>query len=562
VSTADAATTERQRQPLAFRLYVTAILGVALAFVPAGVAYVVHDPLEAVAWVLFISAASLLTVPMLPKVDVDAGLGAPVSVAAAVILGPPLALVVNLVSVAGERELSGGASLWVIGFNRGQVALSAGAASWAAHHWVAPSEPWGPVASTLVAVVVYNLVNAGAVSVAAWCLGRLGLSEAAKGAAAPFPRFAVDFGLVALLALIVVGAYPTVGVFAVALMVLPLWLGYSALRSARESEDRAQELDLRVRDLETLNALGAELLAARRRDDVPEIGARALRAALESDDVEVSLAGEISPGLAVVKVPGAEPAAVGVPADLGERSVSVAEGIAGLLGMTLQRMELEQELAEVERARSALSTQILEEGTRERSRIALEIHDDVLPYLAAAEIQADNVRSALVAFDRERADRLAVATRDAIHDGIAQLRGVIDALRRQVVVPGGLRNGLLEALEELRLKHGVDGRLHAPEPLPPVPFAVEILLLETVRGCLANVARHAQASRVDVGVDVNGSSIVASVRDDGRGFDPRAVPPGHDGLALMSQRIELARGRFAVRSAPGKGTTVQVEVPV
>ena len=107
MSTADAATTERQRQPLAFRLYVTAILGVALAFVPAGVAYVVHDPLEAVAWVLFISAASLLTVPMLPKVDVDAGLGAPVSVAAAVILGPPLALVVNLVSVAGERELSG-----------------------------------------------------------------------------------------------------------------------------------------------------------------------------------------------------------------------------------------------------------------------------------------------------------------------------------------------------------------------------------------------------------------------------------------------------------------------
>lgn len=557
MSTADSATTQRQRQPLPFRVYVTAILGVALYFVPKGVAHVVDDPVEAVAWVLFISAASLLTVPMLPKVDVDAGLGAPVSVAAAVVLQPPLALVVNLVSVAGERELSGGASLWVIGFNRGQVALSAGAASLAAHN-----QPWGPVAGTLVAVVVYNLVNAGAVSVAAWCLGRLGLSEAAKGAAAPFPRFAVDFGLVALLALIVVGSYPSVGVFSVALMVLPLWLGYSALRSARESEDRAEELDLRVRDLETLNALGAELLAARRRDDVPAIGERALRAALDSDDVEVSLAGEIRPGLAVVKVPGAEPAAIGVAADLGERSLSVAEGIGGLLGMTLQRMELEQELAEVERARAALSSQILEEGTRERSRIALEIHDDVLPFLAAAEIQADNVRSALVAVDRERADRLATATRDAVHDGIAQLRGVIDALRRQVVVPGGLRHGLVEALNELRLKHGVDGRLHAPEPLPPVPFAVEILLLETVRGCLANVARYAAASTVDVGVDVDGSSIVASVRDDGRGFDPRAVPPGHDGLALMSQRIELARGRFAVMSTPGRGTTVQVEVPV
>jgi signal transduction histidine kinase len=194
--------------------------------------------------------------------------------------------------------------------------------------------------------------------------------------------------------------------------------------------------------------------------------------------------------------------------------------------------------------------------------MALEIHDDVLPFLAAAEIQADNVRSALAREDADRADKLANATRDAVHDGIAQLRGVIDALRRQVVVPGGLRPGLGEALEELRLKHGINGTLAAPDPMPTLPFAVEILLLETVRGCLTNVARHAAASAVHVGLDMNGSAISATVSDDGRGFDPSAVPAGHDGLALMAQRVELARGRFAVRSAPGEGTTVQLEVPV
>lgn len=547
----------KKGHPLAFRAYVLLLVAASAASLPWGLAAAGRRPLETALWVVFVAGSNLLVVPMLPKQGIDASLGAPLGVAAAVVLPPPLAMLVNLVGFTNQRELRREASLWMSAFNRTQMALTAGAASYAAL-----LAPGNLVSRTIAAVAVYNIVNTLAVAISLWTRGRAALPRAARESTAPFPRFAVDYVLVGLLAAFVVLAYEAAGVLAITLLALPLALGYSALRSARVAEDRAEQLAARVSDLETLNGLGADLLTVRDRTMVTDRGREALRTALGTGDVVVTLTGEARADLRTVPILGAEPAVVQVPDELSDSSMAVVEAVAGLLGMALQRLELENELGEVERARAALSGRILEEGTRERSRIAMEIHDDVLPYLAAAGIQADNVRSALVAGDVRTADHLANTTRAAVHDGITRLREVLDALQRQIIVPGGLRPGLVEALEELRLKHGVDGCLQAADPLPRLPLAVEILVLETVRGCLANVASHAKADAVAVSVTVNERTICAEVRDDGCGFDPGAVDPGHHGLALMARRVELARGRFEVASTPGAGTTVTIEVPV
>ncbi len=548
---------------VSFRLYTVALVAVTVLVVAAGIRDAEVGPLGAVLWIALISGANLLVIPISPKLRIEATLGEPVIVAAAVLLGPAMAALVTGLSVISERELHRDRPVWLIVFNRAQSAVSAAAAS-AAAMWLyrSPGDTLWLAVATFAAVVVYQVVNTAAVTAYLWTRGRLGLTAAAKGSTVPYPRFAVDFATVGLLALLIVIAYDRAGVLAVVLAALPLWLGFSALRSARESEDRAEELQDRVRELETLNLLGGELLTAHREDQVEALGFAALHAALDTDAVVVSLAGDVGPELHPVKVPGADLAVVGVPTGTSKRSMAVAEAISGLLGMALQRLELEQELGEVQRARAALSGRILEEATRERSRIALEIHDDVLPYLAAAEIQADNVRSAIKVLDADRADQLASATRHAVHDGIARLRDVLEALRSQIVVPGGLRGGLEEALHELEIRHGVEGLLDASEALSDMPHAVEILMMETARGCLANVARHAKATKVEVVVEATEAAVAMAVRDDGRGFDPGCVPEGHHGLALMQQRVELARGRFAVDSRAGGGTTVQVEVPL
>ena len=545
------------RSSLVLRGYV-ALLGFSVAvLMPAGIALALQNPVEAVLWVVLIAAANMVAVPILPKVDVEASLGSPVIVASAVLFDPALTAFLNVVGFTNEREFRSGTSGWAIAFNRTQNGLAAAAASWCAIR-----QPYGLVAGAVLAGLVYNAINTVAVGVWVYLRGKTGLGPATKAVSNPFPRFAVDYGLVALLAIAIVLLYREISPWALALVLVPGYLGYSAMRSARVAEDRAEELAERVRDLETLNALSVQLLSARRAVDVTTIASSGLARALDTQDVEVSLAGNLPADLLVIKVPGAEPAAIGVPADSPHRSLAVVEAAAALLGMALQRLALESEVAAGQRARVALSGQILEEGTRERSRIGLEIHDEVLPYLAAAEIQADNVRSALNGGDPGQAGRLVAVTRDAVGAGVVRLKEVLEALRRQVVVPGGLCQGLTETLAELRITTGIEYELVTPEPMPELPLAVEIIVLELVRGCLTNVTRHANATRIEVRIEVKRDVLVAKVCDNGRGFDPAGVPAGHYGLQLMAQRLELARGRFAVDSAPGAGTRVLVEVPL
>ncbi|MGH8901246.1 MAG: sensor histidine kinase [Egibacteraceae bacterium] len=561
---------------LSFRIYVVLLCTAVAVFLPLGVLVAIRSPghallWDALLWIVCIAAANFRNVPTLPGVGLTTTVVAPLTVAASVLLPFPLAVPVVLLGRFNEREFRRGTSGWNIAFNRAQGALTAGVTTFAASFIVSPPTPAGiPRAGglpklflcTALAGVVFMIVNQAAVTVGMACRYRLGLRKAARTSAAPFPHYAAELALTYGLALLIVVLYARVNHWSILLLALPLWMAYNALRSTRESEDREEELSARVRGLEMLNRLGTELLTARRREQVEIIGNDALRTALDSTAVAVSLDGDVPSELQGVKVPGGGGAAIGVPAETAGQSMEVVEAAARLLGMALQRLELEEELAEQQRARATLASKIVEEATHERSRIALDIHDEVLPFLAAAEIQADNVRSAISGADPARARELAAAMRDAVNGGVTRLRDLLDALAQQIVVPGGLRPALVKTLGQLHLEHGIEGQLKAPEPLPELPLAVEILVLEVVRGCLGNVAKHAHARTVVVELDVTDALITVQVRDDGRGFDPAHVPAGRHGLALMQQRVELARGRFTVRSGDSGGTKVEVEVPL
>jgi signal transduction histidine kinase len=547
-----------RRFPREFLLYVALLTTLVAVAVPGGLLAFADYERDALILLALMVAASLLTVSVDPDQNVDWQLDGPVAVAAAVLLPPPLAVLVAFCGFTNRRELHLATSPWLSLFNRGQIAVSVAIAAIAAASLTGGErDQLRLVLATTLAIVIHN--GAGYVL---WWVGHALLHRGDGGGRPVIPRFPVHMLLVSGLALPIVVIYAVMGQLAVVLLMVPLALGYSAIRSARESEERASELALQVRELETLNGLGKQLLATDDLTQVVATTADALRAALGTDDVLVDLAGGVPARLEVYKVPGAEPAAIGVPPGLSDGSVAAVEAVAGLLGMSLQRVELSEKLSEVQRARVELSGQIIEEGTRERSRIALDIHDDVLPYFAAAEIQADNVRTSLRRDQIGRAEELAGITQDAIHDGIGRLRDVLAQLRRQIIVPGSLQQGLQEALDTLKLEHGVEGALVFPDQRPSLPLAVEILIVETVRGCLANVARHAQADWVTVVLGTTHSGISVTICDDGRGFDPTAVREGSHGLSLMAQRVDLARGHFSVTSALGEGTRVHLEVPL
>jgi signal transduction histidine kinase len=124
-----------------------------------------------------------------------------------------------------------------------------------------------------------------------------------------------------------------------------------------------------------------------------------------------------------------------------------------------------------------------------------------------------------------------------------------------------LRDNLMRFGTENGLLVDFDGTLSRD-----VPADLETLAYRVVQEALANVAKHADATRVTVAVDSDQSQLRIEVEDDGCGFDPNLardfLHAGRVGLASMRERVELASGTFAVRSTPGRGTAVMATIPL
>jgi signal transduction histidine kinase len=95
-----------------------------------------------------------------------------------------------------------------------------------------------------------------------------------------------------------------------------------------------------------------------------------------------------------------------------------------------------------------------------------------------------------------------------------------------------------------------------------LPGELETTIFRIVQEALTNVERHAESARAEVSITERDGVIRIEVRDRGVGFDPEAVVDGHFGLEGIRERARLSGGSAAIESAPGKGTTVTVELPI
>ena len=100
-------------------------------------------------------------------------------------------------------------------------------------------------------------------------------------------------------------------------------------------------------------------------------------------------------------------------------------------------------------------------------------------------------------------------------------------------------------------------------PYPPISETVATAAYRIAQEALTNTVRHSQATKAIVTLQAVNHHLLLTVRDDGRGFDPQAVPESEGiGLAGMKERANLVGGRLRVRSVKGEGTQIRLEVPL
>jgi signal transduction histidine kinase len=212
---------------------------------------------------------------------------------------------------------------------------------------------------------------------------------------------------------------------------------------------------------------------------------------------------------------------------------------------------LRQQLAQVTTAQES-----------ERQRIARELHDGLGPALASLNIRLHTVRKLV-----ERDPELAVQEIDELqaltHGNIQDIRRLIYDLRPAALDELGLVSALREYAIRYREEQSIELDLALPAGDDRLAAPLETALFRIAQAALDNVAKHAQARRVEVTLARDRKEVTLWVADDGRGFDPTLPRAGtHLGLWSMRERMEQVGGRFEVHSVPGEGTAITVVVPL
>jgi signal transduction histidine kinase len=195
--------------------------------------------------------------------------------------------------------------------------------------------------------------------------------------------------------------------------------------------------------------------------------------------------------------------------------------------------------------------------TRERNRLAREIHDGLGHYLTVINMQLQAARAVLDQ-DRPRAEATLDKAQRLSREALADIRRSV-AVLRAAPTEGRILPEALAALAEESSAAGVAAALAvrgAPRRLGP---QAEQALYRAAQEGLTNVRKHAGATRAELTLDYRDAAIARlEVRDDGRGA---AATDGGFGLLGLRERVQLVGGAVAVETAPGAGLALMVEVP-
>lgn len=221
--------------------------------------------------------------------------------------------------------------------------------------------------------------------------------------------------------------------------------------------------------------------------------------------------------------------------------------------------------AEANRERDLLRTELVERvitaQEEERKRIAYDLHDQTSQALVSLIVQLKLVEAA------KNAD----ARRNNLEAFRIQLRATLDEVRKmalelhpKVLDDLGLEQAIHWFAESCSKNHDLQITVIIKGDLSNLPERFTVTIYRVIQESLSNVVKHSQARHAQVEVDHQPGELLLRINDDGKGFIVNAASEygGNMGILGMQERVSLLGGHFEIHSQPGKGTTVQAEIPI
>ena len=214
----------------------------------------------------------------------------------------------------------------------------------------------------------------------------------------------------------------------------------------------------------------------------------------------------------------------------------------------------------------AITTRAIHAQEEERIRISHSLHDDTGQALITLMLSLERLEKRLSPDDQETRSKL-VAIRQLASDSLEELRKIISDLRPSILDD----LGIIPAIRWYARTHledaGIQLDLQIPEEPLPLSPEIRITLFRIIQEAVNNIIRHSGAKKVSIMVSYTGNAVNLQVEDDGCGFNTtqtqaEAIQRQQWGLIGIQERLELVGGSFYVLSIPGKGTQLQISVPL
>jgi signal transduction histidine kinase len=258
--------------------------------------------------------------------------------------------------------------------------------------------------------------------------------------------------------------------------------------------------------------------------------------------------------------PGSPPFMGGLTVALIQTVIFLAVGFS--ISYLMSRLnEQQQSLAEANtRLQHHASTLEHLATSRERNRVARELHDTLAHTLSGLSVQLEAVK-AYWDIDAQKARSTLESSLQAAHSGLGETRRALQALRASPLDDLGLSLAVRRMVEDAAARANLALDLSIVDKLPPLSPDVEQCIYRVAQEAVANVIRHAKAKTLTVNLDSTGEKVTLTVQDDGIGFDlGKKEKTNNYGLEGMQERAQLAGGELTLISKPREGTTVKLVV--
>lgn len=239
------------------------------------------------------------------------------------------------------------------------------------------------------------------------------------------------------------------------------------------------------------------------------------------------------------------------------------QSVANVLAAAVERKRLEDERAQHDKK---LAARVLQAQEDERKRIARELHDETAQTLSILLTNLDLLERYIPTGDT-RVSAGFSRVMSLAKRALDETRALSHDLRPAILDDAGLLAAIEWVARECERSYGGSVRLTADiDPSEMLSPEQEVGILRIAQEALTNAGKHTRAVRVHVLLTVEKGKVILMVKDDGRGFDTRAVRgPTHGGrlgIYGMNERASLLGGTLDIKSRPGKGTEVRLELPV